>query len=206
MFFFVLYNTIKKEDYQKKLILRTENNMLKISCLLSLVLLVSCSAQKKEIVVPGIVPHEVKEVKAPEVIAKRPANVIGAVEKIYLPPMKSAFLSRIDTGATTSSLDADSIRTFERDGKSWVAFTITNRESKETYEFEKPLVKKIKVKRILADERRPIVEMDVKMGGESFKADFTIAERENFEYQMLIGRNILSGRAIVDVSISNTLK
>ncbi|MBR1601168.1 MAG: ATP-dependent zinc protease [Alphaproteobacteria bacterium] len=180
--------------------------MLKISCLLSLVLLVSCSAQKKEIVVPGIVPHEVKEVKAPEVIAKRPANVIGAVEKIYLPPMKSAFLSRIDTGATTSSLDADSIRTFERDGKSWVAFTITNRESKETYEFEKPLVKKIKVKRILADERRPIVEMDVKMGGESFKADFTIAERENFEYQMLIGRNILSGRAIVDVSISNTLK
>ena len=51
-----------------------------------------------------------------------------------------------------------------------------------------------------------MVEMDVKMGGKTFKANFTIAEREKFEYQTLVGRNILAGRAIVDVSLSNTLK
>jgi len=176
--------------------------------LLSLLVLVSCSAQKNT-VVPAIVPNEVKEAKAPEapkVIVSRPANVIGAVEKIYLPPMKSPFLSRIDTGATSSSLDAEDIKIFERDGKSWVAFKVINRDTKETYTFEKPRVKRIKVKRIIEDEHRPMVEMDVKMGGESFKANFTIAERENFEYQTLIGRNILSGRYVVDVSISNTLK
>ena len=179
--------------------------MRKIGLLLSFILLVSCTTQK-EPVVPGIVPHTAKEEKAPTVEAPRPANVIGAVEKVYLPPMKSPFLSRIDTGATSSSVDADSIKVFERDGKSWVAFTVINRETKEKHTFEKPLVKRIKVKRILEDEHRPMVEMDVKMGGETFKANFTIAERENFEYQTLIGRNILSGRAIVDVSISNTLK
>ena len=180
--------------------------MQKIWCLLSLLLLVSCSAQKQETVVPGIVPTAVKEVQEPKVIITKPANVIGAVEKIYLPPMKSPFLSRIDTGATSSSLDAESIKIFERDGKSWVAFTVINRQTKETYTFEKPRVKRIKVKRIIENEHRPMVEMDVKMGGESFKANFTIAERENFEYQTLIGRNVLSGRFVVDVSISNTLK
>ena len=179
--------------------------MRKISLFISFILLVSCTTQK-EPVVPGIVPHTVKEVKAPTPAAPRQANVIGAVEKVYLPPMKSPFLSRIDTGATSSSVDVDSMKIFERDGKSWVAFTVINRETKETHTFEKPLVKRIKVKRILEDEHRPMVEMEVKMGGESFKANFTIAERENFEYQTLIGRNILSGRAIVDVSISNTLK
>ncbi len=206
----MLYNPEKKEDYQGKIKFSAEDKMRKISWLFSFILLVSCTTQK-ESVVPGIVPHAAKEVKtsevkAPEVIVKRPANVIGAVEKVYLPPMKSPFLSRIDTGATSSSLDADSMKVFERDGKSWVAFTVINRETKETHTFEKPLVKRIKVKRILEDEHRPMVEMEVKMGGESFKANFTIAERENFEYQTLIGRNILSGRAIVDVSISNTLK
>lgn len=179
--------------------------MRKICCVFSLLLLVSC-AQEREAVVPGIVPSSAKETVKPKAVQARPANVIGAVEKIYLPPMKSAFLSRIDTGATTSSLDADSIRTFERDGKSWVSFTVKNRATGETYTFEKPRVKKIRVKRILEDEHRPMVEMDVKMGGETFKANFTIAERENFEYQTLVGRNILSGRAIVDVSVSNTLK
>ena len=180
-------------------------------CLFGLMILVSCSTSKEENkVVPGIVPAAVKEVKqeapAPKVVITRPANVIGAVEKIYLPPMKSAFLSRIDTGATSSSLDAESIKLFERDGKDWVAFTVVNRDSKETYTFEKPLVKRIRVKRIIENEHRPMVQMDVRMGGETFKANFTIAERENFEYQTLIGRNILSGRVIVDVSISNTLK
>ncbi|MBR2137106.1 MAG: ATP-dependent zinc protease [Alphaproteobacteria bacterium] len=176
--------------------------MKKILHLLSLFALFGCAAEKTA-VVPAIVPNTVQETK---IIKVMPNNVIGAVERIYLPPMKSAFLSRIDTGATTSSLDVDSLKYFERDGKKWVAFTIVNRETNEEHVFEKPLVKNIKIKRIEKNERRPIVEMTVKMGGETFKADFTIAEREKFEYQTLIGRNILSGRAIVDVSLSNTLK
>jgi len=180
--------------------------MLKYIIYGGLMLLTACSTAKEEKLVPGIVPNTVKEAPAPKVVTIRPNNVIGAVERIYLPPMKSPFASRIDTGATTSSLDADSIKHFERDGEKWISFTIINRDTKEEYTFEKPLIKRIAIKRIGDKERRPIVEMDVKMGGEKFKAYFTIAEREKFEYQTLIGRNILSGRAIVDVSISNTLK
>jgi hypothetical protein len=164
--------------------------------------LAACAKENTQIV-PAIMPHSAQE---PKVVKVMPNNIIGAVERIYLPPMKSAFMSRIDTGATTSSLDAEDIKRFERDGERWVSFTIVNRDTQETYTFEKPVVKRIRVKRIVEDERRPMVEMDVKMGGKTFKANFTIAEREKFEYQTLVGRNSLAGRAIVDVSLSNTLK
>ncbi len=48
--------------------------------------------------------------------------------------------------------------------------------------------------------------MDVKFGSQKMKVEFTLAEREKFEYQALIGRNILTGRYIVDTAIENTLK
>ncbi|MBR3501289.1 MAG: ATP-dependent zinc protease [Alphaproteobacteria bacterium] len=175
--------------------------MRKIFLLLSLIIC-SCATEEKSIV-PSIAPSKTPEQK---IVYVRPNNVIGAVEPVYFPPMKSAFEARIDTGATTSALDVQNLKVFERDGQKWVSFTLTNKTTGESQDFEKPRRKKIRVKRILEDEHRPMIEMDVKMGGKTFKADFTVTERTDFEYQALIGRNILSGRAIVDVSIENTLK
>lgn len=173
-----------------------------LSGLCCLMLLTACAA-KKEPVVPGIVPTTAQPEKVVKVL---PNNVIGAVERIYFLPMKSPFMARVDTGATTSSIDAENIRRFERDGQSWVSFTLVNRETKEKADFEKPLSRRVKIKRTGEEEHRVTVNMDVKMGKETFVAEFTLNERHDFEYQGLIGRNILSGRAIVDVSISNTLK
>ena len=48
--------------------------------------------------------------------------------------------------------------------------------------------------------------MNIKMGNEIIKAEFSLAHRDRFEYQGLIGRNILTGRAVVDTSIENTLR
>ena len=47
--------------------------------------------------------------------------------------------------------------------------------------------------------------MDIKMGNEVFSAVFSLADRSGFDYQGLIGRNILTGRFIVDTSTSYTL-
>ena len=176
--------------------------MRKFLMCLCVVFLSACAADEQK-VVPGIVPNTAQPAK---VIKVRPNNVIGAVERIYLLPMKAPFMARIDTGATTSSIDAYDIKRFERDGQRWVSFTLINRETKEKMAFEKPLVRRVKIKRTGEEEHRLTVEMDIKMGNEKFVAEFTLNERHDFEYQGLIGRNILSGRAIVDVSISNTLK
>lgn len=137
---------------------------------------------------------------------KVPLRVIGEVEPIYFLPMKSPFLSRIDTGAETSSVDADDIRPFERDGEKWVGFDLVNRETGEKYHFEKKIKRQPTVKRINGNEERFVVVMDIKMGEEIVKAEFSLAKRDRFNYQGLIGRNILTGRAVVDTSLSNTLR
>ena len=177
-------------------------DMRKILTFILLTGLAGCAGEVTKIV-PGIVPNTAKQEK---IVVVHPNNVIGEVEPIYILPMKSPFLSRIDTGATTSSIDASNIKRFERDGENWVSFDIVNKETEETYHFEKPLAKRIRIKRIGDDEHRLLVELDVKMGEEKFKAEFTLAERPHFDYQALVGRNILNGRMVVDVSLSNTLK
>lgn len=164
----------------------------------------ACSIKEQT---PSIIPSIVPNTQKTKVESKpRIHNIIGAVEPIYMLPMKSAFYARIDTGATTSSIDVTNLKRFERDGEKWVSFTITNRSSGETHDFEKQIYKRVRITRAEEHERRVKVIMDVSFGGEKFQAEFTLAEREDFDYQALIGRNILTGRAIVDTSISNTLK
>ncbi len=166
-----------------------------LSCLLALAS-ASCETSPR----PSIVPA----VERPKADAHR-QNIIGEVEPVYLPPATSPFLARIDTGAQYSAIDARNIKFFERDGEKWVAFTVTNRQTGESRRFEKELVRQVTIKRIEESEKRPMVEMDVKFGTETFRALFSLADRSKFDYQALIGRNILNGRAIVDTSLTQTL-
>ena len=170
--------------------------------LMILVLLVS-SCQTKQVVVPAVV-HNIQTTKE-IVVNKAHLPIIGEVEPIYFLPMKSPFLARIDTGATTSSIDAKDIVYFERDGERWVTFKLVNRKTKEEHVFEKKIERSFKVKRAGDDERRKAVKMEIKMGKEVFNAFFSLADRESFDYQGLIGRNVLTGRFIVDTSTSYTL-
>lgn len=170
-------------------------NRIFLSCLLALAA-ASCRTAPQ----PGIVPA----VERPKADAHR-QNIIGEVEPVYLPPITSPFLARMDTGAQYSAIDAQHIKFFERDGEKWIAFTVTNRQTGESRRFEKELVRQVTIKRIEESEKRPMVEMDVKFGTETFRALFSLADRSKFDYQALIGRNILNGRAIVDTSQAQTL-
>lgn len=161
-------------------------------------ILMSCSCQNN--VKPTIVPAvEVKQQ------VKHSLEVIGVVENVYVLPMKVPFPARIDTGAETSSIDVGKFKTFERDGEKWVSFDLDHNGSGEKLHFEKKIKRRTSIRRINGDEHRVVVNMDIKMGKDIINADFTLADREKFTYQVLIGRNILSGRFIVDPSIENTL-
>ncbi|MBO5037863.1 MAG: ATP-dependent zinc protease [Alphaproteobacteria bacterium] len=170
--------------------------------LLAFLLTVS-ACQSEQVIVPAVV-HNVNTTQE-IVVEKAHLPIIGEVEPIYFLPMKSPFYARIDTGATTSALDCQNVEYFERDGEKWVAFKLKNRKSGEEHIFEKKIERTFKVRRVGEDESRKAVKMDVKMGGETFSAVFSIADRSGFDYQGLIGRNILTGRFIVDTSTSYTL-
>ncbi len=132
-------------------------------------------------------------------------GVIGEVEPVYFLPMKQPIASRIDTGAAVSSVDAQNIQLFEREGVKWVAFDIINRKTGEKAHFEKKLLRQTRIKRQEESEDRYVVRMPIKMGKERINAQITLADRSKFQYQGLIGRNILTGRALVDTTLANTL-
>ena len=157
----------------------------------------ACQTPIKPAIIP---PVEVSKASAPGL------EIIGGVEPVYFLPMKTPFAARIDTGAETSSVDVDTVRPFERDGEKWISFTIANAATGETHTFEKRIVRKTVIRRIHKDEQRYVVNMDIKIGKDLINADFTLAKRDKFSYQGLIGRNILNGRFIVDPSIENTLR
>lgn len=167
--------------------------------------------EKKEEVVQPQVIEKIKTVVVPAVSIEEQAKkthklgIIGEVEPVYFSPLKKPILARIDTGAENSSIDAQNIELFEREGVKWVSFDFHNKRTGEKHRFEKRVYKQVKIKRQEFSEERIVVLMTVKIGSERISAQFSLANREKFEYQALIGRNILKGRALVDTALSKTL-
>jgi hypothetical protein len=145
------------------------------------------------------ITNETSNTKSPQL------PIVGGVETVYVPPFEMSFQARMDTGAETSSIDAHNIKPFERDGEKWVSFDLTNRKNGQHHRFEKPIVRKTNIVRTIQGEKRYVVHFDIKIGEEIIDTEFTLNDRSKFEYQVLIGRNIINGRFIIDPSIENTL-
>lgn len=127
--------------------------------------------------------------------------LVGRVENVLILPQEFKLKAKVDTGAKTSSLHAMNLTEFERDGKSWVRFAMLDPKSDEKIYFERPVVRKTKVKQQNTDvQHRPTVSMSIIFGPIEEQVDFTLADRTGYLYQVLIGRNFLRDRAIVDVS------
>ena len=132
--------------------------------------------------------------------------IIGEAEHIRVPVIDSTFKARIDTGATTTSIDATEVEEFERDGKPWVRFVVRNDESEETFPLEAPVARVVQIKKRGQEgfTRRQAVAMDLVMGEMTKRVNVNLADREGFEFPLLIGRDFLSGLVIVDVALSYT--
>ncbi len=127
--------------------------------------------------------------------------VIGAVEYVLLDEDGPLLKARIDTGATTSSIDYHEKEVFERDGESWVKFSLRERETDRIHTYERELIRKANLKRHKADPvKRLVVKMHITIGEVERDIEVTLADRDDFDYPILIGRNFLRGKAVVDVS------
>lgn len=126
--------------------------------------------------------------------------IIGEAEHVYLPIAKTKLKARIDSGATTTSINALNIKVFERDGKKWVKFDIED-ENKKLHTKKLPLFQIVNIKRHGAeDQKRPVVKLRINLGTSSQLIRVSLTDRSKFTYPVLIGRNFLTGAAIVDVS------
>ncbi|MBW3696626.1 ATP-dependent zinc protease [Vibrio sp. T187] len=145
-----------------------------------------------------------KAVTLPAPIPQERATILGAVEKVSIDSINQSFDARVDTGATTSSLNAIDIEEFERNGSNWVKFHLAD-HSKDTADqkwIEAPVVRYVKIRQSTSDEteRRAVIELWVKVGKIHEKAQFTLADRSQMSHPVLLGREFIKDIALVDVS------
>ncbi len=131
--------------------------------------------------------------------------IIGEAEYVTIKPVNIHYKARIDTGATTSSIHAVEVKKFERDGKKWVRFKLVS-PAGEKMEMKRPLIRTIEVKRHGTEQQsRPVVNLNMVMGPIKKTTQFSLTDRSQFKYPVLIGRSFLKGTAIVDVNRSYVL-
>jgi hypothetical protein len=135
------------------------------------------------------------------VVAGEGKMLLGEVERVWVDPPGLQMIARIDTGASSSSLDANNITSFERDGDDWVRFDVSN-SAGEQVTIERPVEKYVRVfqQADKSGSRRPVVDLRLVLGDVRDTFSFTLADRSHLEQGMILGRNFLTDVALVDVS------
>ena len=102
-------------------------------------------------------------------------------------------------------MDARDIYRFRRKGKRFVRFSIPDEKGNMGVTVERPLVRMVRIKRHDGDyQRRPVVRLSVCLGDLLREVEFTLVDRGNFDHPVLLGRNVLSGFALVDPQLDQT--
>lgn len=130
------------------------------------------------------------------------ASIAGWLEKATFDGGKHLVKAKLDSGARTSSINAEKIERFDRDDERWVRFelvlkTVDGEEVRKSV--EKPLVRNVKIKEHKGKfNRRPVVMLDFCMDQTRYEAQFTLVDRSRFNYPVLLGRRFLVGHYAID--------
>ena len=138
-----------------------------------------------------------------------PKVIVGSEEWCAFPELGiPAIKARVDSGAKTSSLHAFNIQKFKRGGKSWVSFEVhpLQNNGSTVIRCKSPVVDKRVVKSSSGiPETRHVISTPIKVDGETWDVELTLTNRDSMGYRMLLGREAMSGRMLVDPAISFSL-
>ena len=128
--------------------------------------------------------------------------IVGSEEwcsfpSIGIPTIKA----RVDSGAKTSALHAINIAPFIKDGENWVKFDINPIQNnvKTIIHCESKLIDKRIVKSSSGfREQRYVIGSELEIGGKNWPIEITLTNRDSMGFRMLLGREAMSGRVLVD--------
>lgn len=139
--------------------------------------------------------------------SRTPGKVIaGYVEKITVLPADIVVSAKLDSGAKTSSINAQKIERFQKDGERWVRFELVLEDEDDKIHrlpMERPISRRVAIKRKDQDhDRRVVVELDFCFDGRLQRAEFSLNNRSKFIYPILLGREFLAGTALIDPDLA----
>src|SRR5690554_14901 len=128
--------------------------------------------------------------------------IVGSEEWCSLPQLKvPAIKVRVDSGAKTSALHAEQITPFEKDGEAWVKFNIhpIQRTGKSAISCEAKVIDRRIIKSSTGTrESRYVINTEISLGDHKWTIELTLTNRDSMGYRMLLGREAMTGRLIVD--------
>jgi len=132
--------------------------------------------------------------------------IIGWREELALPELGiSQVKAKIDTGARSSALHAFDIQIFERSGIQMVKFKVHpyQRDTHRTVMAEAELLDQREVRNSGGQTQvRPVIQTPVELNGYTFPIELTLTNRDVMGFRMLLGRQAVRKRFLVDVSQS----
>ncbi len=139
-------------------------------------------------------------------VSPEAVQVYGWREEVLLDGYDKGIMAKLDTGAYTSSIHAEEMELFERDGKKWVRFIVTEprEEDSPRVRLEAPLVRIARIKEPGGEsETREVVRLAFKIGERKLRGDFTLNNRSNMLAAILIGRTTIQELGWIDSSRTN---
>lgn len=129
-------------------------------------------------------------------------DIVGWREWVGLPKLgKASIKAKIDTGARSSSVHAFGVETFRRRGVLWVRFQIHPRQR--SLEPSIPCQARVLEFRAVRSSsghlsQRPVIVTEIELHGRRWPIELTLANRDEMGFRMLLGREALRGRLVVD--------
>ena len=131
------------------------------------------------------------------------ADTYGKLEHVrVMAPTPIEVTARLDSGGA-SSLHAVDVKYFQRDGDTWVRFTIDNGSVLPGSHviLERKIIKDVKIRQKGGGvEHRPLVEVDLCIGDRSFKSTLSVSDRTGYTAPLLLGSEDLAKLGAVDAA------
>lgn len=128
--------------------------------------------------------------------------IVGSEEWCALPEIGlPAIKARVDSGAATSSLHAFNIVPFQRDGECWISFEVhpLQNDRSVVIRHEAPVLEQRGVRNTSGiTETRYVIREQLVLGEQSWPIELTLSNRDAMGYRMLLGRQAMVGRVLVD--------
>ncbi|MGC4039562.1 MAG: 30S ribosomal protein S6--L-glutamate ligase [Flavobacterium sp.] len=128
--------------------------------------------------------------------------ILGSEEWCSFPELGiPAIKARVDSGAKTSALHAINISPFVKDDENWVKFDINpiQNNNKTIIHCQAKLIDKRIVKSSSGfREQRYVIQTNLSIANELWPIEVTLTNRDSMGFRMLLGREAMSGRILVD--------